>query len=708
MSAEVTKLTSFIFSIANLLRTLYRRPQYRRVMLPMTVLRRLDCIVEESKDKVLAELPKHAGKAPETVEKIILKKFDLPFVNSSKFTFRKLLDDPDHIAANFAAYIRGFSGNVQKLFVGFEFEKEIAKLDQANVLYKIVKAFATEVDLHPNRVPNIAMGYVFEELVREYNEQANEEAGDHFTPREVIRLMVHLLFQPDDRVFSAQGLVRTVYDPACGTGGMLSVAEEYVRERAPGLELHAFGQEVNDESYAICGFDLMLKGENPAKIAFGDTLGNGKTADGHKGETFHYMLSNPPFGVEWKVEEDIVRNEHEKFGFDGRFGPGLPRINDGSFLFLLHMLSKRKSAVEDGGEGSRIAIVFNGSPLFTGDAGSGESEIRRWIVENDWLEAIVALPDQLFYNTGIYTYIWIVTNRKSKKRQGKVQMIDGTGFFKKMKKSLGNKRNELSEAQIDELTRLYGDFKSDPHIRIFPNQEFGYIKLTVERPLRLNFRASPERLARVAEQGAFIKLAESAKRKDKKSIAAEVAEGKAQQKAILSALAMLPTGELWKDRSDFLLHLDNVLESLDFKVGAPLRKSILTALSERDETAEICYLNDDPDNGPEPDPELRDTENVTLPADFPLPAPIAYGPKSDNGELIEIVRAHCDAYFEREVKPHVSDAWIDYSKTKLGFEIPFNRYFYQYQPPRELAAIESDIESLEKDIVRMLAEITRK
>ena len=707
MSAEVTKLTSFIFGIANHLRNTYRRPQYRRVMLPMTVLRRLDCILEESKERVLAELPRQAGKAPETIEKILYKKFDLAFVNTSRFTLRKLLDDPNHIAANLNVYICGFSSNVQKLFAGFEFEKEIEKLDKANILFKVVQAFATEIDLHPRKVPNIAMGYVFEELVREYNEQANEEAGDHFTPREVIRLMVHLLFQPDDNIFTEAGLIRRIYDPACGTGGMLSVAEDYVRQHAPSLELHAFGQEVNDESYAICGFDLMLKGENPAKIAFGDTLGNGKTFDGHKGESFHYMLSNPPFGVEWKVEEDVVRTEHEKFGFDGRFGPGLPRINDGSLLFLMHMLSKRKPSPDDGGEGSRIAIVFNGSPLFTGDAGSGESEIRRWIIENDWLEAIIALPDQLFYNTGIYTYVWIVTNRKVKKRQGKVQLIDGTGFFRKMKKSLGNKRNELADSQIDELTRIYGDFKAGDHCRVFPNQEFGYIKLTVERPLRLNFQASPDRIRRLQDQSAFIKLAESAKRKDKQSITEEIAEGKAQQEAIIVRLESLPSDQIWQGRRKFAKKLDAVLDSLDFKVGAPLRKAILAALAERDATAGICRINDETNGEPEPDPELRDTENVPLPPKFPLPSPIAFGSKADNAKLVKTVRTHCDAYFDREVHPHVPDAWIDYSKTKLGFEIAFNRYFYQYQPPRDLADIESDIQALEKDIVRMLAEITR-
>ena len=475
-----------------------------------------------------------------------------------------------------------------------------------------------------------------------------------------------------------------------------------MREHAPGLKLTTFGQEYNDESYPICGSDMMIKGEDPSHIVFGDTLGDGKTRDGFPDKKFHYLLSNPPFGVEWKPQEDVVTREHEDLGFSGRFGPGLPRINDGALLFLLHMMSKMRP-IED--EGSRIAIVFNGSPLFTGDAGSGESEIRRWIVENDYLEAIIALPDQMFYNTGIYTYVWVITDRKEKIRKGKVQLVNATGFFQKMRKSLGNKRNEMSDAHIDTVTRLYADFKEGEHCKVFRNQDFGYIKLTVERPLRLNFQASPERIERLKEQSVFQALAESKKRKDKKSIEAEIAAGRVLQAAILKALGALDRAKLYKDRAEFVPLLDAALERADLKLPAPVRKAILTALSERDETAAICREKDDPKGVPEPDSDLRDTENVPLPSDCKLPLPLAYGDKPDPDEVVKRVRAHCDAYFEREVKPHVQDAWVDYNKTKVGFEIPFNRHFYKYQPPRPLEKIEADIKAVEKDILELLREV---
>lgn len=705
MNPVQSELINFIWTIANLLRGPYRPPQYRRVMLPLTVLRRLDCVLEPTKEKVVAEQAALSARGLDetTVEKTIRHKFNLPFLNTSKYTFQKLLGEPDNIAFNLVAYIKGFSRQAREILAHFEFEKEIEKLDQANRLFEIVKQFAA-TDLHPERVSNVDMGYVFEDLVRRFNEQANEEAGDHFTPREVIRLMVHVLFNPDDSVFTEQGKVRTLYDPCCGTGGMLSVAEEYVREHAPGLTLKVFGQEYNDESFAICGSDLLIKGEDPQHIVFGDTLGDGKTADGHPDKQFHYMLANPPFGVEWKPEEDTVTREHNDLGFDGRFGAGLPRINDGSLLFLLHMMSKMRPLSEDG---SRIGIVFNGSPLFTGDAGSGESEIRRWIIENDYLEAIIALPDQMFYNTGIYTYVWIVTNRKEEKRRGKVQLVNAASFSQKMRKSLGNKRNEMSPEQIAEITRLYAEFRGGEQCRIFNDQEFGYIKLTVERPLRLNFQASPERIGRLRGQGAFQSLAESKKRKEKKEIEAEIAAGKALQEAIIAALETIDANMLYQDRAEFVPVLDAALKKATVKVPAPVRKAILAALSERDETAAICREKDDPHGSPEPDPDLRDTENVPLPADCPLPLPLSYGKNADNGRIVELLQGHCDAYFEAEVKPHVPDAWIDYKKTKIGFEIPFNRHFYTYQPPRDLAEIEADIKGLEAEILELLREVAR-
>ncbi len=697
------ELINLIWSIANKLRGPYRPPQYRKVMIPLTVLRRLDCVLAPTKEKVLAEYKELKARKldDKTIEATICRRLKLSFFNTSRFTFAKLLGDPDKLPANLVAYIKGFSGATRQILERFEFDKEIEKLDKANRLFEIVKTMAA-VDLHPHKVPNTAMGYVFEDLVRRFNEQANEEAGDHFTPREVIRLMVHLLFSPDDEVFTRQGAIRTLYDPCCGTGGMLTVADEYVREHAPGLTLKVFGQEYNEESHAICGSDMIIKGEDASNIVFGDTLGDGKTRDGFPDQKFHYMLANPPFGVEWKPQADKVEKEHADLGFSGRFGPGVPRINDGALLFLLHMISKRRKP-EDGG--TRIGIVFNGSPLFTGDAGSGESEIRRWIIENDWLEAIVGLPDQMFYNTGILTYIWIVTNRKEPHRCGKVQLIDATGFFQKMRKSLGDKRNEMSLEHIGAVTRLYAEYKEGEYVRIFDNREFGYIKLTVERPLRLNFQASDDRIARLPEESAFAALAESKKRKSKAEIEAEQGAGRAMQVAIVTALEAMDGTVVYRSRPAFVTALGGTLDAAGLTVAAPVRKAILSALSERDETAEICREKDAVDGALEPDPELRDTENIPLPADFPLPVPLDYGAKQDNSRVVTIVREHCDVYFEREVRPHMPDAWIDYDRTKIGFEIPFNRHFYKYVPPRSLPDIEKDIRTLEDDILRLLREV---
>ncbi len=698
------ELINLIWSIANKLRGPYRPPQYRKVMIPLTVLRRLDCVLEPTKDKVLAEYKALKARKLDdnTVEATICRRLKLPFYNTSRFTFGKLLGDPDKLAANLVAYIKGFSGATRQILERFEFETEIEKLDKANRLFEIVKTMAA-VDLHPAKVPNTAMGYVFEELVRKFNEQANEEAGDHFTPREVIRLMVHLLFNPDDEVFTHKGAIRTLYDPCCGTGGMLTVADEYVREHAPGLTLKVFGQEYNAEAHAICGSDMIIKGDDASNIVFGDTLGDGKSRDGFPDQKFHYMLANPPFGVEWKPQADTINKEHEDLGFSGRFGPGLPRINDGALLFLLHMMSKMRKPQD---EGSRIGIVFNGSPLFTGDAGSGESEIRRWIIENDYLEAVVGLPDQMFYNTGILTYVWIVTNRKEQHRRAKVQLINGTEFFQKMRKSLGDKRNEMSAEHIGTVTRLCAEFKEGEHVRIFDNSAFGYIRLTVERPLRLNFQASAERIGRLPGESGFAALAESKKRKSKAKIEAEQEAGRALQAAIVKALEAMDGAIVYRSRLVFVKALDAALDAAKLAVATPVRKAILGALSERDEAAKICREKDDPEGTPEPDPELRDTENVPLPADFPLPAPLPYGDKPDNSRIVELVRVHCDAYFEREVRPYVPDAWIDYDKTKIGFEVPFNRHFYKYVPPRPLADIEQDIRTLEADIVRLLPEVS--
>jgi type I restriction enzyme M protein len=725
-SANQHDLSNFIFGIANKLRGPYRPPQYRKVMLPMTVLRRLDCVLEPTKDAVLEQYKKlKAQKQPEKaihamLAKTAAKDRTQPLYNVSPYTFQKLLDDPDNIARNLVSYINGLSPKAKEIFERFKFEGEIETLENANRLYLIVKDFAG-VDLHPKRISNIQMGYVFEELVRRFNEQANEEAGDHFTPREVIKLMAHLLYTGEDDIYKP-GIIRTIYDPACGTGGMLSVSEEYIREHNPSAHLELFGQDFNDESFAICCSDLLIKDEPVDNIICGDVLGDGKTGDGHRDKSFHYMLANPPFGVEWKPEEDTVEKEYEELGFSGRFGPGLPRISDGALLFLLHMMSKMHPAPKQGGDGSKIAIVFNGSSLFAGEPGPSESNIRRWIIENDWLDAIIALPDQLFYNTSILTYVWLVTNRKPKERRGKVQLIDATRHFIKMKKSLGDKRNKLGEGingepdHIGEITRFYAAFKNDVTSKVivdgkkvdrvvsklFRNQEFGYLKLTVERPLRLNFQTSPERIERVIEKDAFKALAESKKRKDEAGAKAEIASGKKLQKAILKVLEVMDGKCLYRDRAEFMKDLGAALGGASLSLKAPLRKAILSALSERDPEAEICR---DSEGNPEPDSELRDTETVALPPTVELPLPIDYDKDADNTNLLALVRDHCDAYFEREVKPHWPDAWIDYSKTKVGYEIPINRHFYVYEPPRPLEAIEEDIKALEGEIMAMLKDV---
>ncbi|HTQ53174.1 MAG TPA: class I SAM-dependent DNA methyltransferase [Bryobacteraceae bacterium] len=747
-----------IWNIANLLRGPYRPPQYRRVMLPLTVLRRLDCVLEATKDKVIAEHKKlKAEQKPdgkskydaETIEKMINRKFKLNFHNTSDFTFQKLLGDPDKLAPNLVKFISGFSTRARKIIEKFNFPDEIEKLEEANRLFEVIKEVAA-VDLHPNTIPTIAMGYVFEDLVRRFNEQANEEAGDHFTPREVIKLMVNLLFTFDDLVYR-EGKVIKICDPACGTGGMLSESDKLIADPEHGLNpsanLELFGQEYNPEAYAICGSDLMIKGEDAKNVVFGNTLGTGKAkegfvdGDGHPDEKFHYMLANPPFGVEWKPEKDHVTREHEEFGFKGRFGPGLPRINDGALLFLLHMISKMEPAPADGGEGSRIAIVFNGSPLFTGDAGSGESNIRRWIIENDMLDAVIGMPDQLFYNTGISTYVWIVTNRKRQERRGRVQLINGADFAWKMKKSLGDKRKQIGDGSdgapnhIEVLTKLYGSFKHDVRMtvgeiqtnidpkrdqtksicvsKIFENQDFGYLKITVERPLRLNFAVTEERIVRFKRTSVFVELAISRKRKDKKKIIEEELEGQEAQAAILEVLegmkGAFAAGELIKDRAEFAAQLAAAFDAAGITLENKLSSALLApdSLGERDPLAEICR---DKKNNPEPDPELRDTENVPFPPGIALPLPLDYEGKKnkgkvDLGQLLAVVREHCEAYLAAEVLPYRPDAWIDHSKIKVGYEIPFNRHFYEYEPPRLLDEIEQDIERLEKEIMAMLKEV---
>lgn len=570
-------LSAFIWSVADLLRGDYKQSEYGKVILPFTVLRRLDCVLEATKPAVLKEF-EAKKKASLNPEPFLLRKSGQSFYNTSLMDMKKLMGDQDHIKENLFAYIQAFSPAVRDIFERFDFYTQIERLAKAGLLYQVTERFAN-VDLHPEVVSNAQMGLAFEELIRKFAEISNETAGEHFTPREVIRLMVNLLFVEDDDVLSKPGVVRTIYDPTAGTGGMLSVAGEHLEELNPQARLTMYGQELNDESYAICKADMLIKGQDVANIVAGNTLSD----DGHPHRKFDYMLSNPPFGVEWKKVEKEVRREHEQQGFNGRFGPGLPRVSDGSLLFLLHLLSKMRPVSEGG---SRFAIVLNGSPLFTGGAGSGESEIRRYVLENDLLEAIIGLPTDMFYNTGISTYVWVLSNRKPKARKGKVQLIDASGFWQKMRKSLGSKRKELSDEHIAEITRLFGQFaeaeqEGKPISRIFRNQEFGYTTLTVERPLR-------------DEKGQVV-LGTKGKQKGK----------------------------------------------------------------------------------PQPDSSLRDTENVPL------------------GEDIE-------AYFKREVLPHAPDAWIDHEKSKVGYEIPFNRHFYVFQPPRPLAVIDAELKAVTDRIKQMI------
>jgi type I restriction enzyme M protein len=647
---------NLVWSIANILRGTYKPAQYGSVILPFTILRRLDCVLEKTKDAVLAEQEaKKNLNIP--LDTFLQKTSGNSFFNTSKFNFAKLLDDPTNIKANILNYVQGFSENTRDIFERFEFYKTLEKLDSSDLLYHVTKDFAG-IDLHPETISNIEMGLMFEELIRRFAESSNEEAGEHFTPREVIQLMVQLLLNYDDDVLTKEGIVRSIYDPTAGTGGMLTVAQEHLHALNPSASLVAYGQEINDESYAICKSDLLIKGQDISKIAAGNTLTNDQTL----GQQFDFMLSNPPFGRDWKPMQPQIQKEHEVQGFDGRFGPGLPRTSDGSLLFLLHLIHKMRPA-HDGG--SRIGIVLNGSPLFTGGAGSGESEIRKYLIENDFVEAIIALPTDMFYNTGIATYIWILSNSKKQKhpeRVGKIQLINGVDFFQKMRKSLGSKRKELGAKDIAKIVNLYGAFENDGETsKIFKNQDFGYSTITVERPLKLNFAVTSARINAVLAQKPVEKLSDD------------------DRQLLEKALRSLPVepSESYQNRETFLRVLKPALAQVGLKLAAPVLKAVIAGLSERDETADICK---GPKGTPEADTDLRDTENVSL------------------GEDIQ-------DYFKREVLPHVPDAWIDETKTKVGYEIPFTRHFYKYIAPRSLVEIDSDLNKLISEITSLLAEV---
>jgi type I restriction enzyme M protein len=660
--ATIKNHAAFIWSVADLLRGDYKQSEYGKVILPLTVLRRLDCVLEPTKAAVLERAAKLRGRV-ENVGPVLRAEAGEQFYNTSPLDFRRLLDDSTQVSGNLRAYIAGFAPEAREVLDKFDFDVQITRLDRADLLYLVLSKFAN-IDLHPSVVSNIEMGYLYEELIRKFSELSNETAGEHFTPREVIRLMVNLLFTEDDDALTGPGVVRTLFDPACGTGGMLSVAEDHLRALNPSARLEVFGQELNDETYAVCRSDMMLKGQDATHIVRGNSFND----DGHQDRTFDYLLANPPFGVEWKKVEHDIRDESEKLGFNGRFGAGLPRINDGSFLFLQHMIAHMKPPSEGG---SRLAIVFNGSPLFTGAAGSGESEIRRWIIENDWLEAVVALPDQLFYNTGISTYLWIVTNRKRSERRGKVQLVDVRGSWVKMRKSLGEKRKEISAEQIDDITRLYGEFVEGERVKIMANESFGYQRITVERPLRLRWDVTAETIDQLAETKQWAKLTEP----DHDAV-----------NGALRALQDLST----TDRSVLAKKLGAVPKGIE--------KALWDALTIPDPEAPIITNRK---GEPEPAADLRDNENVPLPD---VPVVWETDPAARLARLE--YRTAVDDYMTTAVLPYVPDAWVDHDKTKIGYEVPLTRHFYKYVPPRPLAEIDAEIKALEGEIQELLREVT--
>ena len=659
--AAINNFGGLIWAIADLLRGDYKRAEYQKVILPLVLLRRLDCVLEPTKPQVLARAKAIES---ENARNVVLKTLTgVEAYNTSPLTLHRILADPPQVAGNLRAWIAKFDPETRDVIEKFDFDAQIGRLDRAKLLY-LVLSKVTEVDLHPDKVSNVEMGYIYEELLRKFSELSNETAGEHFTPREVIRLMVDLLFIEDDDILRTPGIVRTMLDPACGTGGMLSVSQEYVADHNPDGQLIAFGQELNAETYAVCRADMMLKNQPGANIHFGNSF----SEDAFPGQRYDYLLANPPFGVEWKKVADVVEAEHTKLGFGGRFGAGTPRINDGSFLFLQHMISKLKRPEEGGG---RLAIVFNGSPLFTGAAGSGESEIRRWIIENDWLEGIVALPDQLFYNTGISTYFWIVTNRKRPERRGKVRLVDARESFVKMRKSLGEKRKEISDEQIDEIVRLYGEFAESDRVKILPNESFGYQRITVERPMRLRHEIDEGVLPALEGAPGWTKLSEP------------------ERLALVSKLESL-VGLSSTDRAEVERKLGPLPKAIE--------KAVWDATSVRDPDAPIIT---GAKGRPEPDPDLRDNENVRL------SGPTARFDEDPTERLASApYRAAVDEYMAAEVLAYVPDAWVDHSKTKVGYEIPLTRHFYRYAPPRPLAEIDAEIRALEAEIQKLLGEVT--
>lgn len=648
----------------------YQQADYRKVLLPLTVLRRLDAVLEQTKKDVLDTYKDMEEPLSSMQMQRLYRKSKNNFYNVSPFTFQSLLDEPEHIADNFKKYIDGFSENIKEIFSHFSFDFQIDRLDKANLLYEVVSDFS-RINLHPDVISNMDMGYVFEGLIRKHSE--NIEAGQHYTPREVIQLMIRLLFIEDlDRLKNDDGAVRKMYDGTCGTGGMLAEGQDYLKTLNPNINLHLFGQELNPETFAICKSDMLLKGMNPDNIKLGNTL----AYDGLPNEKFDYCIANPPYGDDWSKAKKEVQEEFE-LGFDGRFGAGLPRTSDGSLLFLQHMVSKLKP------EGGRLAIVLSGSPLFTGGAGSGESEIRKWVIENDLLECIIGLPNDLFYNTGINTYIWLLTNKKSEERKGKIQLIDGQNIFTRMRKNLGQKRNFITDEQIKEIADIHQGFIQNGRSKVFNNEDFGYARITVEQPLRLTYRITNDGIKRLKEHTTFINLASSKKKKEEERLN-EIEEGKALQQSILEILEKMISSKSYKNTDEFETLIKKTFKEYNLSLKSTVLKVIMHVLSEKDETADVVLNNK---GEIEVDTELRDYENV----------PLSHGYQNKAVLLNSI-----NDYMRAEVLQHASQAWVDEDKTKIGYEIPFTRVFYQYTPLRSANEIRTLFENNEKELLGLM------
>jgi len=683
MNNNLENIVNFIWGTANLIRDVYKKSKFADVILPFTILRRLDCVLEPTKNEVLQKYAQYATdeydqKLPDP-SNVLESASGYKFYNTSKYTFEILLEDPNNIKDNFKNYLNGFSPNIQEIIERFDLDTQIKKLASNNLLYKVIERFAgDEIDLHPESLSNHQMGYIFEELIRRFNEQSNENPGDHFTPREVIELMVNILMSKDQDELSNEGKIVTVYDPACGSGGMLTVAKEHIlKDINPKANVKLYGQEINDETYAICKSDMIIKGEDEKNIKFGSSF----SKDGLPKMEFDYILSNPPYGKEWKLDKEFIKDENKR-GSAGRFMAGLPNIGDGQLLFLQHMISKMHPE-----EKTRIAIVFNGAPLFTAEAGGGESEIRRWIIENDWLETIIAMPDQLFYNTGIYTYIWLLTNKKEKEKKEKITLIKATDFYEKMPKSFGKKRHKIKDWQISKITELYLENAESKDVKVFDSSDFGYRRIVIDQPLRMNFINSEDRIRRLSDQTTFQNLIKPGKKVKNKDNA--IKEGKIKQKMIIKALKAMPN-TIYYDYEKFESDLVVELKKVGVNPLAGIKKAIRDAIGVIDEKAKPIV--DSKGN------LIPDVTNLRFYEKVPL--------KEDIYE-----------YFDREVAPYVHNAWISEQKDhrdpkdgeigKIGYEINFNQYFFTYEPPRTLEEINQDLKNVQKEILDLLGEVTK-